>query len=74
MEIVVGQIYKNTKTGNLYKVLALGKHSETLEDVVVYEAQYDNSIKVWVRPANMWFDEKTLSDGTKTTRFVLIKE
>ncbi len=50
-EIKIGKVYKHYK-GNLYKVLSLAKHSETVEDMVVYQ-----SVKTgdkWVRPAYMW--------------------
>ena len=35
-EITVGKIYKHYK-GNVYKIIALGKHSETEEDMIVYQ-------------------------------------
>lgn len=53
MEVEIGKIYKHYK-GNLYKVIALAKHSETMEDMVVYSS-LDNS-KIWTRPAKMWFE------------------
>ena len=32
-------------------MISVAKHSETLEDLVVYEALYDNKIsKLWARP------------------------
>ena len=45
-------IYKHYK-GNLYKVLGIAKHSETLEDMVVYQALY-GEYGLWVRPASMF--------------------
>ncbi len=45
-------IYKHYK-GNLYKVFAIAKHSETLEDMVVYQALY-GEYGLWVRPATMF--------------------
>jgi hypothetical protein len=73
MEIEIGKLYKNTKNGNLYKVIALAKHSETLEDLVIYEAQYDNQLsKIWARPISMWF-EKVIRDGVETTRFIPVE-
>lgn len=45
-------IYKHYK-GNLYKVFAIAKHSETLEDMVVYQALY-GEYGLWVRPAVMF--------------------
>jgi len=69
MEIKPG-IYKHSKTGNRYKVHFVAKHSETLEDMVVYEALYDNDkSKFWVRPAAMWFGEVEIG-GKKVPRFV----
>ena len=37
-------IYKHSKKGTEYKVHFVAKHSETLEDMVVYEALYDNDM------------------------------
>ena len=42
------QYYKHFK-GNIYKVLYIAKHSETLEDYVVYQAMYGEH-GIWVRP------------------------
>ena len=63
MEIIIGKTYKHYK-GNVYKVIALAKHSETLEDMVVYSS-LDNS-KTWVRPKTMWFETV---DDKGTLRF-----
>jgi hypothetical protein len=60
--------------GNFYQVLSVAKHSETLEELVVYECLYDNPCsKVWVRPLKM-FLEKIIVDGKKVPRFAYIKE
>ena len=45
-------VYRHFK-GNLYRVLTVATHSETLEPMVVYQALYDKQ-GVWVRPASMW--------------------
>ena len=67
-------IYKHSKKGNLYKVHFVGKHSETLEDFVVYESLYDNETsKYWVRPIAM-FEEIVEINGEKVPRFVFVKE
>jgi len=64
-------IYKHFK-GNLYEVVAVAKHSETLEDMVVYKALYGDG-DVWVRPLSMW-DDVVERDGNKFKRFELIEE
>ena len=67
-------IYKHSKKGDLYRVIGIAKHSETLEDLVVYEALYENEIsKLWVRPASM-FTEKVLLDGGYVPRFVFVSD
>lgn len=72
MEIHVGDIYKHSKTGNLYKIVAVAKHSESLEDMVIYEAQYENPLsKIWARPLTS-FTEKIILDGREVKRFELI--
>jgi hypothetical protein len=65
-------IYKHSKKGDLYRVIGLAKHSETKEDLVVYEALYENEVsKLWVRPATM-FTEKVLIDGSYVPRFTFV--
>ena len=48
--------------GNRYEVIALAKHSETLEDLVVYRALYGEG-GVWVRPLSMWSETVETKDG-----------
>ena len=47
-----GKYYRHFK-GNVYRVLYVAKHSETLEPMVVYRALYGEK-GLWVRPAAMW--------------------
>lgn len=44
--------YRHFK-GNLYELLYVAKHSETMEEMVVYRALYGEQ-GIWVRPASMW--------------------
>ena len=61
-------IYKHYK-GHPYKVIGTAKHSETLEDMVVYEAQYDNDMgKLWIRPLAMFIEDVEV-DGKMVKRF-----
>ncbi|MBO5575561.1 MAG: DUF1653 domain-containing protein [Ruminococcus sp.] len=65
MEIKTGK-YRHFK-GNMYEVIAIAKHSETLEEMVVYRALYGQG-DVWVRPAAMW-NETVERDGKTFRRF-----
>ena len=67
-EIIVGKTYKHFK-GNLYKVIGFAKHSETLEDMVIYQPLKtgDN----WVRPVSMWNE---IVDDKGTLRFTLLAD
>ena len=58
--------------GNEYEVLCTAKHSETLEEMVVYRALYGAG-EVWVRPAKMW-NEMVEVNGKKTPRFTYAGE
>ena len=60
------QYYRHFK-GNIYKVLHIAKHSETLEDIVVYQAMYGEK-GIWVRPKKM-FEEVIERDGKTFRRF-----
>ena len=53
--------------GNEYRVLYLARHSETQEEMVVYQALYGER-GIWVRPASMW-NETVERDGKTYTRF-----
>ncbi len=66
-EILVGRKYRHYK-GNLYEIIALAKHSETLENMIVYRAVADG--KTWVRPYSMWNE---VVDDKGTLRFTLEK-
>ena len=55
-----GKYYRHFK-GNVYRVLHIAKHSETLEDIVVYQAMYGER-GIWVRPKAM-FEEVIERDG-----------
>jgi len=63
--------YRHFK-GNEYEVIAVAKHSETLEEMVVYRALYGEG-GVWVRPAFMW-NETVERDGIIYRRFTKIEE
>lgn len=65
-KIEVGKTYIHYK-GNKYKIIALAKHSETLEDMVVYQSLAQGGI--WVRPMSMW---NNVIDDKGTLRFTLI--
>ena len=67
-EIKIGR-YRHFK-GNEYEVLYLAKHSESLEDMVVYRALY-GAHGVWVRPASMW-NELVERDGKTYKRFTYL--
>ena len=56
--------------GNEYEVIAIAKHSETLEPMVVYRALYGDG-GLWVRPASMW-NETVKRNGIVYKRFSYI--
>lgn len=71
-KVVVGKIYRHYK-GNKYLVLGVGKHSETLEWMVVYVTLYENKEgSLWCRSASMW-SEDVEYQGKKVKRFTLVK-
>ena len=72
-ELTIGGIYEHYK-GERYKIHGVARHSETLEELVLYEALYENKLgKMWVRPKEMFFENITL-DGKTRPRFQLIKD
>ena len=68
-EIKVGRKYRHFK-GNEYLVLYVAKHSETLEEMVVYQALYGER-GIWVRALEMFLDKKEVG-GELVERFAEI--
>ena len=61
-DLIIGGTYVHYKNKK-YKVTGVARHSETLEELVVYEALYPNELgQLWVRPKQMFLEEVTTSD------------
>ena len=63
-------VYEHYK-GFRYKILSVARHSETLEELVVYQAQHGKG-DVWVRPLDMFLEIITI-DGQSQPRFRLVQ-
>ena len=61
--------YRHFK-GKEYEVIGIAKHSESLEEMVVYRQLYGEH-GLWVRPASMW-EETVERDGKTYQRFTYI--
>lgn len=62
--------------GNLYEIVGVARHSETLEELVVYKALYTSEFgtnALWVRPKQMFLEEVVI-EGKKVPRFKYIGE
>ena len=60
--------YKHYK-GTIYEVIGVAKHSETLEEMVVYKATYQKEGEnLWIRPKKM-FEETIEINGVEVKRF-----
>ncbi len=65
-ELIIGGRYVHYK-GKEYTLISVAKHSETLEEMVVYRAEYGDK-EVWVRPKEM-FLECVEVNGKQVERF-----
>jgi len=58
--------------GKQYEVLGIAKHSETMEEFVVYKSLHDGG-EFWIRPIKMFLEEVDFK-GKKVPRFKYIGE
>lgn len=65
-------LYRHYK-GNNYAVFAIGKHTETLEKMVIYKRFNCDQYGVWVRPLDMFLEE-IIIDNRLVKRFEFISE
>lgn len=63
-DVIVGATYRHYK-GNIYKVVALAKHTETEEELVIYT----DGTHTWARPKRMWNEWIVVG---KTKRFEIL--
>lgn len=68
MSVKLGK-YEHYK-GKKYVVIGAARHSETLEELIVYRALYGNRA-LWVRPLKMFWEEVEVR-GKKMPRFKFI--
>ena len=70
-------LYCHSKSLREYRVLGTAYHSETMEQLVIYQAQYDSDElgpkPMFARPVEMW-SELVEIDGQSVPRFVPIEE
>lgn len=64
-------LYKHYK-GNPYNLMGLARHSESLEEMVVYQAMYGD-YRLWVRPKELFFGT-LMVDGQEVPRFTFVDE
>jgi GNAT superfamily N-acetyltransferase len=64
----MSSLYRHYKNKD-YKLIGTAKHSETLEDLTIYETLYENPLgKLWARPKDM-FESFVQVDGQEVRRF-----
>lgn len=70
-ELVIDGLYEHYK-GQPYRVHGVVRHSETLEELVLYETLYDSpGGKLWVRPKKMFLETVEI-DGKRVPRFCYV--
>ena len=67
----MGKYFRHYKNKD-YKYIGIARHSETLEELVVYEALYENKLgTLWVRPKDMFFSQVQV-EGETRNRFAQV--
>ena len=75
-KLEIGTRYRHYK-GKEYKILGFARHSETLEEMVIYQALYDcpefGTNALWARPKEMFSELITINDN-QMPRFTRIND
>ncbi len=69
-KIKPGQLWRHYK-GKHYRIIVLGKHSETAEELVAYKRQEDGH--VFFRPIALFFQDVE-REGQVVPRFTLVSD
>lgn len=76
-EILPGQVYHHYKSPEqLYEIVGIARHSESLKEMVVYKAIYEGEFplgRLWVRPKRLFLQNVTY-EGKEMKRFTLVKK
>lgn len=65
-ELDIGALYQHYK-GNVYRVIGVARHSETLEELAIYQ-ESEGERKMWARPLQVFLEEVEI-DGKRMPRF-----
>ena len=74
MDLQLNKVYRHFK-GKKYRVLYLAIHSETLEQLVIYQALYGD-YEIFARPLEMFIskvDKERYPDASQVYRFECIE-
>ena len=65
-------LYRHYK-GMMYRAIDVVRHSESLDELVLYETLYENKLgKLWVRPKAMFLGDLEI-DGKVVRRFTPVE-
>lgn len=76
MKAEVGKRYQHYKNKEIYVVLLIARHSETLAELVVYQGEYASKEfgvnPIWARPREL-FESIVSYEGVAVPRFTLVE-
>lgn len=70
MKAFEGSLYRHFRTKKIYRVLSIAKHTETGEDLVIYECCMNHDS--WARPLDLFEGMAKDSGGLTVHRFSVV--